>query len=59
MTYNELEKIIANMTAEQRGSDVTIRDEEDEFFAVSGFEINDYTDVLDEEHPFLTFSSEA
>ncbi len=56
MTYNELEKIIANMTAEERGCDVTIRDEDDEFFAVSGLEFNYYTDVLDEEHPFLTFS---
>lgn len=55
MTYKELLDLLNELDEEQLNMDVTIYDtEEDEFFKSAGFNITDETDILDENHPYLT-----
>ena len=54
MTYAELaEKILREMTPEQRASTVTMRDQDDEFFAAVLKVSDSNTDVLDTDHPYF------
>lgn len=55
MTYEQLARKIASMSASQRKCDVTFFDEpKDEFFALTDlYENSGETDALDEGHPYL------
>ena len=54
MTYAELaEKILSEMTPEQQASTVTMRDQDDEFFAAVLLVADSDTDVLDADHPYF------
>lgn len=52
ITYRELERLIGEMSDEQKDSDVTVFDNQSEFFAISSLNFAEQ-DVLDEGHPFL------
>lgn len=58
-TYKQLEELISGMTEEQKGSDVTVYDQEiDEYFQIKGIGYcND--GVLDDDHPFIIFKTEG
>jgi succinate dehydrogenase flavin-adding protein (antitoxin of CptAB toxin-antitoxin module) len=57
MTYRQLMKMIEEMTDEQKDSDVTFFDNNDQdFYALSGLVFNEpplETDVLDRDHPYF------
>lgn len=59
MTWEKLAEHIANMTVEQRQTDVTILDvEENEFFRVQEIDVVEGQDILDPNHPYLTIKAE-
>lgn len=53
MTYKELARKIAAMTEEQKNCDVTIIDNEDEYFAATLTFTENVADVLDPNHPVI------
>lgn len=53
MTYKELANKISQMTKEQQESDVTVIDNEDEYFAATLTFTEDVADVLDPDHPVI------
>lgn len=57
MTYQNLLEILQTLTLEQLKMDVSIYDiGDDEFYPMEGFHFTgDTTDVLDPEHPYLSF----
>ncbi len=57
MTYQNLLEILQTLTLEQLKSDVSIYDiANDEFYPMNSFHLTDETvDVLDPEHPYLSF----
>ncbi len=64
MTWNELQHLIAEMTADERETDVTVYvDSIEEFFALEYGGLNpseeheEHFDVLDAGHPYLTTES--
>lgn len=59
MTYNDLKNALTRLSPTQLNMDVTIYiEKDDEFFAVKTIEIMSETDILDENHPFLTIPLE-
>ena len=59
MTYKELKAHIEVMDDEQLDQDVTVRDVNiDETFKILGIEFEEEDDVLDKNHPFLTFPAD-
>jgi hypothetical protein len=57
MTYQNLLEILQTLTLEQLKMDVSIYDiGDDEFYPMNGFHFsNETTQVLDPEHPYLSF----
>lgn len=54
MTYREYAKQIDGWTDDQKDSDMTVHDSnQDEFFPVTGLNVASVNDVLDEGHPFM------
>jgi hypothetical protein len=58
MTYKELKAHIEVMDEEQLNQDVTLFDTEaEEFYPVNDIDFAPETDVLDKNHPYLTFAT--
>ena len=57
MTWKELaKKIQTELTEEQQDTDVTFFDANNgEFYPCRSLDINEFSDVLDEGHPFLQY----
>lgn len=54
MTYREFAMMIGTWTDDQKNSDMSVHDSnQDEYFPVTGVEVSACDDVLDEGHPFL------
>jgi len=54
-SYRDLLKRLATLSEEQLNQTITIQDmEESEFFAVTGWDWTEETDVLDSNHFYLT-----
>lgn len=60
MTYAELLQVLQNLDPERLSDTVTVYDEEeDEYFGATGCVVTKETDVLDENHLFLTIKGET
>ena len=58
LTWKQLAEQIAKLSLEQQNTDVTVLcKEQDEFFPMTRFEINDSFDVLDDKHPYLVIDA--
>ena len=56
MTYRELAAFLGTLSDEQLNMDVTVYDtQQDEYFMSGGVTIETDTDVLDANHPVITF----
>ena len=56
MTYRELADFLSTLSEEQLNMDVTVYDiQQDEYFMSGGVTIETDTDVLDANHPVITF----
>ena len=56
MTYRELAAFLVTLSEEQLNMDVTVYDtQQDEYFMSEGIRVVADTDVLDDNHPVITF----
>ena len=56
MTYRELAAFLSTLSEEQLNMDVTVYDtQQDEYFMSAGLSVVADTDVLDDNHPVITF----